>query len=211
MKKKTKKKRITFSTLDKVVLGISVLTLLFLFILYMTNNIGWIDNIVFKPLDSVRNAVFDWLALFICILGDTIPIIIVSIILLLLIPKDKKGIYAFVNYLFILLLNYLIKVIVQRSRPGNALVYQNGYSFPSGHTMASVALFMTLIYFVDRNKKLSNKAKAFIVIICIIATALVCLSRIYLAVHYASDVIAGVCITLIEMTIFKRLVLDGKR
>ena len=203
MKKKTKKKRITFSTFDKVVLGISVLTLLFLFILYLTNNIGWIDNIVFKPLDSVRNAVFDWLALFICILGDTIPIIIISIILLLLIPKDKKGIYAFVNY--------LIKVIVQRSRPGNALVYQNGYSFPSGHTMASVALFMTLIYFVDRNKKLSNKVKTFIVIICIIATALVCLSRIYLAVHYASDVIAGVCITLIEMTIFKRLVLEGKR
>ncbi len=87
--------------------------------------------------------------------------------------------------------NLLLKWIYRRERPSiHRLVEESGYSFPSGHSMAAFLFFgmmaMLLTLFV-----VSRAAKAVIILASVVLILLVGISRIYLGVHYPSDVLAG--------------------
>ena len=77
------------------------------------------------------------------------------------------------------------------------LVTQGGFSYPSGHTMVSLCLYGVLIYFVIT--KVKNKAlKILLATILTIMILLIGISRIYVGVHYPSDVLGGfLCSTVI--------------
>ncbi len=87
---------------------------------------------------------------------------------------------------------FILKTVVHRVRPrtGITLVQIGGWSFPSGHAMMSIIFYGMLVYFLVRNieswklKVLSVSCAGFIVF-------MIGLSRIYLEVHYVSDVLAG--------------------
>jgi undecaprenyl-diphosphatase len=86
---------------------------------------------------------------------------------------------------------YLGKNILEKDRPHQFSYYQENYfSFPSGHATISVAFYGLLIYFIFRN---SSSFKAWIVLLSIAFAfwILIGISRLYLGVHYFSDVIAG--------------------
>lgn len=87
--------------------------------------------------------------------------------------------------------NIILKELIQRPRPTiHRLIEINGYSFPSGHTMYAVSLYgitLTLIWF--KLKKYSERIYFTAVITFIIS--MIALSRIYLGVHYPSDIIGG--------------------
>ncbi|TYR76673.1 phosphatase PAP2 family protein [Rossellomorea vietnamensis] len=87
--------------------------------------------------------------------------------------------------------NWLLKAYFKRERPDiEALVEQGGYSFPSGHSMGSFVLYGTLAFAVFRlydhtwSKILGAAALMLLVL-------LIGLSRIYLGVHYPSDILGG--------------------
>ena len=87
--------------------------------------------------------------------------------------------------------NLLLKWLYRRERPSiQRLVEETGYSFPSGHSMAAFIFFgmmaMLLTLFV-----VSRVAKTVIIIAAVVLILLVGISRIYLGVHYPSDVLAG--------------------
>ncbi len=84
--------------------------------------------------------------------------------------------------------NVVIKLIYKRQRPSlwHALVSEPGYSFPSGHAMASSALVFTLVY-ISWNTRLRWP----VVILGIPFFLLVSLSRLYFGVHYPSDIVGG--------------------
>lgn len=88
------------------------------------------------------------------------------------------------------LLIYIIKEIVQRARPENALILESGFSFPSGHALISVVFFGFLIYFALKNMK-NKSAKITISIILIAVILFIGKSRLILNVHWFSDVLAG--------------------
>lgn len=97
-----------------------------------------------------------------------------------------------INLLGVRLFNQLLKIIIERPRPaGDYLVEASGYSFPSGHAMVSIGFYGFISFLIyNEMKERTNKAKYIpwlfgILIFCI------GLSRIYLGVHYPSDVIAG--------------------
>jgi membrane protein DedA with SNARE-associated domain/membrane-associated phospholipid phosphatase len=83
-----------------------------------------------------------------------------------------------------------IKVAIDRPRPGGGLVDTTGSSFPSGHAAHSVIYVWLATTLVVRLRPGMTRA-ALVVVAGIVTTALVGLSRVYLSVHYLSDVSAG--------------------
>jgi undecaprenyl-diphosphatase len=103
----------------------------------------------------------------------------------------KEGILFCIIVLMGFIINVLLKLFVQRNRPTiDPLQTLTDYSFPSTHSMASFIFFATIAYFAyhfTKNKKIS----VIIAIVCFLLIFLIGISRIYLGVHYPSDVLGG--------------------
>lgn len=142
-------------------------------------------------------------------LSDTTFIIILAIILtfLFLFQRKNTKIAKLIpcNLIAIAALNQILKLIFQRERPiGYRLIEMTGYSFPSGHAMVSMAFYGLLIYIIYRlvkNKKVRNT----LIIINVLIIILIGISRVYLGVHYLSDVLTGYSISIIYLLLLIKL------
>lgn len=101
-------------------------------------------------------------------------------------------------------LNFVLKMVFQRERPGGEVSYIEvfnfsleipSYSFPSGHTMRSAILLLFLLYLALHFIR-SNTLKVWVSIINILLIIGVALSRLFLEAHYFSDTLAAVSISL---------------
>ena len=126
-------------------------------------------------------------------LASTSVILVLSFILLLFLIYKKR--YKEVLFFVFVLggaaaLEFIVKNLIHRSRPLSGLVDATGYSFPSGHALKAVLFFSLIIYLFLRNFK-SNFNKGVFVFVCVILTLLIGFSRVYLHVHWVSDVFGG--------------------
>lgn len=95
-----------------------------------------------------------------------------------------------------LLLMFLLKLIFHRGRPLTPLLQAaQGYSFPSGHALMSITFYGLLIFLVWQNEK-QLWVKWTLTILLVLLINFIGVSRVYLRVHYASDVLAGFCVGL---------------
>ena len=142
------------------------------------------------------------IAKFITNFGGTIFLIILTILLLVVLKNKKVGLSICTNLVVVTILNQLLKRLLQRPRPTEfRIIEENGYSFPSGHSMVSMAFYGYLIYLIYRFVK--NKYLKWISIVLL--SLLICLigiSRIYLGVHYTSDVLGGFLISISYLVIY---------
>ena len=163
----------------------------------------FIDLFVYKLIVlSMRNNVFTIIFKFITNLGGAYCLIIISILCAIFI-KNKKIAFAIpINLILSTMLNLVLKNIVERPRPiGYRLIDETGYSFPSGHSMISAAFYGLIIYFIWKNVK-NTKLKYISCILLSLLILFIGISRIYLGVHYASDVIGGFTISIAYLIIF---------
>ena len=134
--------------------------------------------------------------------GGAIFLIAITVILFILIKNKKIGVAITTNLVLVALLNQLLKNILQRPRPTEyRIIQETGYSFPSGHSMASMAFYGYLIYLIY--KYVENKNIKWILITLL--SILICsigISRIYLGVHYTSDVLGGFLISISYLVIY---------
>ncbi len=125
--------------------------------------------------------------------------------------KKRYGIYLFLTTGTGALLNALLKQWFQRERPNfYTLITQGGYSFPSGHSMSSFIFYISLAIVLAK----ISRWKSVDVVITILFVCLVFaigISRIYLGVHFPSDVLAGfaaggfwVCFCTIVLNYFEK-------
>ena len=156
-----------------------------------------ITNIDFKILDaiqSVANPVFDAFFTFVTHLGDGGYLWIATAIIMLFFKKTRKcGIMlGIVLILGTLVGNITLKNIIARPRPfvqnpdmlNNLLISApHGYSCPSGHTLSSIEC--AVVIFLN-NKKLGIPA--------LIVAVLIAFSRMYLYVHFFTDILLGTII-----------------
>lgn len=129
------------------------------------------------------------------------------IFVLMLKNKNIKGILLLIlSTLGSYGLNFILKNIFLRIRPLNYfLIEQGGYSFPSGHAMVSLTFYTTMTYLLT-NKIEKREVKAILWFINFIIIFLIGFSRIYLGVHWPTDVLMGFAIGLVFTYIYIRLV-----
>ena len=146
------------------------------------------------------------IAKFITNFGGAIFVISLTTILFFVIKDKKIGISIITNLGIVTILNQIIKFIMQRPRPTEfRIIEETGYSFPSGHSMVSMAFYGYLIYLIYKYVK--NKYIKWISIIAL--SILICfigISRIYLGVHYTSDVLGGFLLSISYLIIYVSVV-----
>ena len=158
-----------------------------------SNFIVGLDNNVATFTEKIHSPALDGMILSLTKLGNTYEtIFIFAIFALFLILKRKKYLFYVFTAVSILgvALNEIIKLLVERARPISHLLLENDFSFPSGHATISVIFLLSSIFLIAPNIK-NRFLKIIFIIISSIVFSLVALSRIYLSVHFASDVIAG--------------------
>ena len=138
--------------------------------------------------------------------GGATCLITITILLLILIKNKKIGLITLTNLVVITILNQMLKIVLKRPRPTEfRIINETGYSFPSGHSMISMAFYGLLIYLIY--KKIKNKyLKATLIIILLLLILAIGISRIYLGVHYVSDVIGGFLISMSYLIVYIKLI-----
>jgi len=148
------------------------------------------------------------IAKFITNFGGVIWLILFTAILAITLKNRAIKLFVILNLAVSGGLNQLLKRIVQRPRPTEyRLIDESGYSFPSGHSMVSAAVYGFLIYLILKKIK-SKTLKWSLITILVTLIILIGISRIYLGVHYTSDVLAGFLISISYLVIFTSIVND---
>ena len=130
-------------------------------------------------------------------LGSTTVLVLITtaaILYLLLISRPATALFVFVAIAGGQVLSSLLKLEVDRPRPDlvSHLVTETSLSFPSGHAMLSAVTYLTLGSLAARFLP-DHRTKIFVLCLAVLVTVLVGTSRVYLGVHWPSDVLAGWC------------------
>ena len=141
---------------------------------------------------SIRGGVLDVIVSALTHCGDTITIIALCAILLILPNRLKYGVPVSLAALTGLVIYKPMKHIFMRARPDEVLhlVEQDGYSFPSGHSVTSVIVYGLLIFLIRKHCR-NTAFKNVLTVICAILAAGIGPSRIYVGVHWPTDVLCG--------------------
>lgn len=206
--KEVKQKAKSISLRLIVVIGIFLAALaIFLFIAdeIILENENNLDVAAFQKLAAITNPAMTSLMTGITFFGSLYflsPAYIILIFFFLFLKKNKKlslDVTAIGVTSTIIL--FSLKAIFHRHRPLDPLVQKvNGFSFPSGHSFSSFTFFGLLIYILW-NTQMNAGLRWVLSIFFFLFAASIALSRVYLHVHYASDVIAGFCLCLVWLAV----------
>ncbi len=190
----------------KILITFVILTFLFLSQSY--NNI--LKTFDLKIIDLIQSLENKYLTVFyqmITNIADTYQSIVITVLLVIFLYTKKykrEALFLAITMSICGIAMPLLKNIFSRERPNfYRLIEISGYSFPSGHTTAATTMYLTLAIIVLSNMNKLNKYFVFGIValgIIIIGT-----SRIYLGVHYPTDVIAGICLGISIVSIVYRL------
>lgn len=160
--------------------------------------------------ENLRNAFLNPIVTFITHLGDHGYLWIGLLLVLLVIPKTRKtGLIGAATLLLTFLLNnQVIKPLVARTRPYEViegltiLIKKPGeFSFPSGHTANSMCVGVVLWMISQQYEKLGDKKLYFPKAagwIFLVLSILIGLSRLYVGVHYPTDVLGGAAVAVFD-------------
>ena len=142
--------------------------------------------------------------------GSATCLILLTIILFIVLKNKITGFLIAINLVIVTILNQLLKFVLQRPRPDDyRLIDESGYSFPSGHSMISMAFYGYLIYLIYKSK-FNKYVKIILITIFVFLILFIGISRIYLGVHYTSDVIAGILLSISYLIVFIKLFKNDK-
>ena len=108
------------------------------------------------------------------------------------IKKVMNALYILCSVVFSAANSFIIKHLYERPRPEEALrlITEDGYSFPSGHATAVTALFVSLVL-VLTTTRLGRRLRYLLWAAALTLIVFICVTRLYLGVHWVTDVIAG--------------------
>lgn len=152
--------------------------------------IGW-DIAILHWIHGLSTPLLDSLFLFVTTSGNVEYILPITILLLGYFYYKKQRFNALIILFGVggaAVANTILKLIFHRDRPAfwHSLITETGYSFPSGHAMMSSALVLSLIVILW-----NTRWRIASIIIGSFIIAMIGISRLYMGVHYPTDIIAG--------------------
>lgn len=189
-----------------IIAVVSLILFLILSSLIHNDKLIAFDNFYYKYVSLLISERMTFFVKMVTHLGSALSFILLTVIVMLL-PKEKKyGILVGINLIIAFLFNLFLKAIFSRPRPLDInLIKESGYSFPSGHAMGSTAFYGFLIYLIWQTN-LKKEQKWLYSILLSVLVLLICITRVYLGVHYASDVLGGMLISIFYLVIFTSIV-----
>ena len=174
-----------------------------------------IDNSVYALIKNIQNNTVTKILTIITNLGGIPTLFFIALflsVIFFICKKRKWGIAVLLNLLMSSTIYIVLKNIFQRPRPEavEQLISETGHSFPSGHTTNNVAFYGFAIYLIYENIK-NKKLRNILFLLLGIMPILIGFSRIYLRVHYFSDVLAGIIVGSISVTLFISIVYNKIR
>ncbi len=130
---------------------------------------------------------------FVTLFGDAMVVIVAAVVVTTVLWKKRERLFAIGIWLALVpseAVTFFGKIFFHRPRPAFEAITENSFSFPSGHATSVVAFYGFLLYLYLRKQK-SQKARLVAILSFVTLIILVDLSRLYLGVHYLSDVLAG--------------------
>ncbi|WP_027399467.1 phosphatase PAP2 family protein [Anaerovorax odorimutans] len=202
----------------KLIVLMSFLVIFIIISYYIsTNEFLSIDRIIQNKIYGLRFDFLTKILIFITYLGNWQTIVILCLLTLFFpFTRNRFSIPLIVSTLFSTVTYSLIKLYFARPRPDISfhLINQGGYSFPSGHSLNSMVFYGILIW-LCRENIINNNISKFITGVLSILIFLIGFSRLYLGVHFPSDIIAGWSlgsfILLISINIFNKKYGNSKR
>lgn len=128
-------------------------------------------------------------------IGSGVPVVLIAIAIMLFLYFVLKHRQELILFLFVLagsdVLNVVLKVAFHRERPtAHRLIAETGFSFPSGHSMGAFSLYGILAFLLWKHIP-SRLGRTLLILLSSALILAIGVSRIYLGVHYPSDVLAG--------------------
>ncbi|QUL57471.1 phosphatase PAP2 family protein [Paenibacillus tritici] len=156
---------------------------------------GGFDRAVIRFVQSMESPPLTTLAKGLSLVGSSKLAIGISLLTMIILFFALKHRLELALFLWVglgsQLLNTLLKLWFHRERPSiHRLIEQAGYSFPSGHSMAAFSLYGVIAYLLWRHMH-SRTERFLLILFAVLMTGGIGWSRIYLGVHYPSDVIGG--------------------
>ena len=176
-----------------VIFAAGLVLFVLLTILMVTGNLQWFDDPIREWVYSIRNPALTEVLKVITYMGNWQTITLLCIVLLLFRKtRLRYGVPVSAGAIFVTIFNRIIKLIFKRPRPEESLhlIEEGGYSFTSGHSITSMVVFGLLIYLVRKYVK-NRKAANILTAALAVPWIFIGLSRIYMGVHFPSDVLAG--------------------
>lgn len=139
----------------------------------------------------------DRIAVAVSFLGSPVTMAVLAVVVAVALARRRRWIVldgwiaAFVGGA---LLDWALKSVIHRPRPAGASAFLHGmwsFSFPSGHAMGSLIGYGMLAYLLVGSVARSRRARVAVVVATVVLVLAIGWSRLYLGVHYFSDVVAG--------------------
>lgn len=194
-----------------IICFISLVIFIVLGILVLTKNDIYLDSIVYNFISKYISNDLTCIVKILTHLSGTIVVILITLLVLIFHKNKKYGIFMAIDLILITLFQYILKFTFLRVRPVDInLIEETGYSFPSGHSLTAFAFYGFIIYLIQTSK-LNKRSKNIYTILFSIIILVVGLSRVYLGVHFFTDVVGAFSFSLAFLIIYTHLIKERLR
>lgn len=183
----------------RILIGIAMISSISFIIIGQLVNQGWLakfDQIIIQFVQSFETPFLTMMFRGFSHIGSGYSVTLITLTLCLIFyfffHEKRKSILFALTMIITILLNEFIKSIYERPRPTiHRLMDISGYSFPSGHTMMAVSLYAMIVYILWPNLR-KHTHRVILISMSFIIACMIALSRIYVGVHYPTDILGGI-------------------
>jgi undecaprenyl-diphosphatase len=159
-------------------------------------DVNALDHTILQSVEKLRTPALTSAAIDVTALGSTTLVFLFTALalLMLLAFRDRLGaLQLLAASAGASVLTLVTKDIIERVRPEEAqrLIVVSGYSYPSGHSVSTAALYLTIAILIARHVQ-NARARAAIFVALSAVPLVVAASRVYLGVHFPTDVVSGI-------------------